>query len=138
MKRQYFLATLIVLTACSTPQNNSPLVLQATQEGSALSSSSFAFRKDGSFKWMNGLSDPFEGRYTIKGSFITLDKIGFDDKVVKSKYLKIIHQLPWSDFRQDYVVLINDRDAIIDRHFVFRIVVDNRNNEPQQQPFRVK
>ena len=126
MKYPYLL-TLILLTACSVPQNNNPLILQATHEGSALSSCSFAFRKDGSFEWMNGLSDPFEGRYTIKDSLITLDKIGFDDKIVKSKYLKIVHQLPWSDFRQDYVVQVNDKNVILDSHFVFRVIVDTRN-----------
>ena len=76
---------------------------------------------------MNGLSDPFEGRYTIKDSLITLDKIGFDDKIVKSKYLKIVHQLPWSDFREDYVVQVNDKNVILDSYFVFRVIVDTRN-----------
>jgi hypothetical protein len=101
--------------------------LQATHEGSALGSSSFAFRKDNSFEWMNGLSNPVEGRYIMKDSFIALDKIGFDDKVIKSKYLKIVHQLPWSSFQSDWVVQINDKGAIIDSHFVFRVVIDNRN-----------
>jgi hypothetical protein len=127
LRAQYFLLVLISLTACSSPQNNSPLLLQATHEGSALSQSSFAFRKDGSFEWMNGLGDPVEGKYTMKDSFITLDKTGFDSKVVKSKYLKIVHQLPWSDFSEDFVVQIDDKGAIIDSNFVFRVVVDKRN-----------
>jgi hypothetical protein len=117
---------LIILTACSSRQNNSPLLLQATHEGSALSSSSFAFRMDSTYEWMNGLSDPIEGRYIMKDSFITLDKIGFDD-IVKSEHLKIVHQLPWSPSSSDWVVQINDKGAIVDSHFVFRVVVDNRN-----------
>ena len=126
MKLQNLLLTFVLITACSSPQNNSPLILQATHEGSALSNSSFAFRKDNSFKWMNGLSNPVEGKYKIKDSFITLDNLGFD-KVVKSQYLKIIHQLPWSDFSAYFVVQIDDKGKIIDSHFVFRVVVDNRN-----------
>jgi hypothetical protein len=116
-----------VVTACSSPQNNSPLILQATHEGSALGSSSFAFRKDGSFEWMNGLSDPVEGRYIMKDSFITLNKIGFDDNIIKSKYLKIFHQLPWSPSSSDWVAQVNDKGVIVDSHFVFRVVFDNRN-----------
>jgi hypothetical protein len=113
--------------ACSSPQNNSPLLLQATHEGTALSGCSFAFRTDGSFEWMNGLSDPVEGKYTMKDSFITLDIAGFDDKVVKSKYLKIVHRLPWADFSGNYVVQIDDKGSIVDSNFIFTVVVDNRN-----------
>jgi hypothetical protein len=116
----------MILTACSSRQNNSPLLLQATHEGSALSTSSFAFRMDSSFEWMNGLGDPVEGRYIMKDSFITLEKIGFDE-VIKSKHLKIVHQLPWSPSSSDWVVQINDKGAIVDSLFVFRVVLDNRN-----------
>ncbi len=75
---------------------------------------------------MNGLSDAVEGRYIMKDSFITLDKIGFDD-VVKSKHLKIVHQLPSSPSSSNWVVQINDKGVIVDSHFVFRVVLDNRN-----------
>jgi len=126
LKHRYLLVPLIILTACSSGQNNSPVLLQATHEGSALGSSSFAFRKDSSFEWMNGLSDAVEGKYIMKDSFITLDKIGFDD-VVKSKHLKIVHQLPLSPSSSNWVVQINDKGVIVDSHFVFRVVLDNRN-----------
>jgi len=101
--------------------------LQATYDSGP--SSSFNFRKDGTFQWTNssglGISQE-EGTYTIKDSLITLNKADFD-KVVKTRHLKITTKLPWSkNTSNTYVVQVNDKGELLDSIFVFKVYIDNR------------
>lgn len=67
---------LILLEGCERT-NNSPCILQATYDAGA-SSSSFTFRKDGTFEWANGSGlGAFQssGKYILKDSVIMLDKL---------------------------------------------------------------
>jgi len=127
LRSLYFISFLTFLSACSF-ENNSPCILQATYDSGP--SSSFNFRKDGTFEWTNGSGmgiSQDEGSYTINDNLITLNKVGFD-KVVKSKHLKITSKLPWSqNTSNSYVVQVNDKGELVDSIFIFRVYIDKRN-----------
>jgi hypothetical protein len=122
-------AVVVIIVNAANQTNNSPCILQATYDSDP-STSSFNFRKDGTFQWTNGSGLGVfqeEGTYTINDSLITLNKADFD-KVIKSKHLKITTSPPWSNNNAGnaYVVQINDKGDLIDSHFVFRIYIDKR------------
>jgi hypothetical protein len=121
------LTVVVVIVNAANQTNNSPCILQATHDSSA--SSSFNFRKDGTFQWTNGSGLGVfqeEGTYNINDSLITLNKADFD-KVLKSKHLKITTTLPWStNTGNTYVVQVNDRGELIDSLFVFTVYIDKR------------
>lgn len=120
------LSVLLFLFFCScTSKPDSPCILQATYDGAPFSSS-FIFKKDRTFEWLNGLTTQINGRYSLKDSIITLDNIGFD-KIIKSKKLLITTVNPNTGLKGRYVVQVNDDIKVIDSQFVFSIYVDTRN-----------
>jgi hypothetical protein len=118
---------LIFFYSCfSEKENNSPCRLLATYK--ATFPSSFNFREDNTFDYMNGLSSG-EGRYTLKDNLITLDKIGFD-KFIKSTRLLIITVHPISGRSGKFLVQVDDKNNLIDSLHTFTILKDNRGSSP--------
>jgi len=79
MLKPLFILLLLFFYSCHSI-TTSPCILQATYDG-APSKSSFIFNADGTFEWIHGWAlstSESDGRFTIKDSIITLDKIGFD------------------------------------------------------------
>ena len=127
MSKYFFTILVLLFSACSS-LNTSPCFLQATYD-SGSSSSSFAFRADGTFEWTNGSGlgvFQTEGRYELKDRIITLDKIGFD-KVIKTNRLLLTSIHPNSHQVGKYVVQVDDQNKVIDSMFIFTVYVDNRN-----------
>ena len=126
------LAAFIFLFICGcASENDSPCVLQATY-GSG-SYSSFSFRKDGTFEWTNGSGlgvSSSEGKYSLKDSIITLDKIGFDE-VIKSPRLLITSIQPWSRQVGKYVIQVDEQNRLIDSMHIFTVYIDERDSRQQ-------
>ena len=123
MTKYYFYFLLLILNSC-TSQNISPCILQATYDSG--SSSSFNFRKDGTFEWTNGSGlgvSIKEGKYLLKDSIITLDKIGFD-KIIKSKRLLITSRHPISKNIGKFVFQVDNENNLIDSMFIFTVYID--------------
>jgi hypothetical protein len=118
---------LLLLSGCEA-ENTSPYILQATYDSGP--SSSFAFRKDRTFRWSNGSGlgvSETDGKYSIKDSVITLDEIGFD-KVVKSKRLLITTIHPNSKAVGKYVIQVDGQNRLIDSMFIFTVYLDRRDS----------
>ena len=127
MNKYFFSFFILFAFGCST-ENNSPCVLQATYDAGA--SGSFIFRKDNTFLWTNGSGlgvSQSEGKYLLKGSIVTLSKIGFD-KVVKSKRLLITSIQPNTHSKGKYLVQVDDQNKVIDSMYIFTIYVDSRDS----------
>ena len=125
MNRYLTVVVLLMFASCES-ENKSPFILQATYDSGP--SSSFAFRKDGTFRWSNGSGlgvSETEGKYSIKDSVITLDKIGFD-KVVKSNRLLITTIQPNSRAVGKYVIQVDEKNSLIDSIFIFTVYLDKR------------
>lgn len=128
MFRSFYFILLFLVLSCNE-ENNSPFILQATYDSGP--SSSFAFRKDGTFQWVNGSGlgvSTYNGKYSFRDSIITLDRIGFDN-VVKSKRLLITSIQPWT--RQvggKYVVQVDDQNRLVDSIFIFTVYLDRRDS----------
>jgi hypothetical protein len=121
---KYIAVVLLILFEGCEQTNNSPCILQATYDAGA-SSSSFAFRKDGTFEWTSGSGlGVFQssGKYILKDSVIMLDKIGFD-KMIKSKRLLIA-----SGRAGSYVVQVDDNNRVLDSMFIFTVYIDKRDS----------
>lgn len=125
---RYLTVIILLLFISCKSEDKSPFILQATYDSGP--SSSFAFRKDGTFRWSNGSGlgvSETEGRYSIKDSVITLDKIGFD-KVVKSKHLLITTIQPNSKAVGKYVTQVDEQNRLIDSIFIFTVYLDRRDS----------
>jgi hypothetical protein len=132
MTKFFFTALILSISSCSS-ENNSLCILQATYD--ATSSSSFIFRKDGSFQWTNGGGRGVfqnEGKYTWKDSIITLDKTGFDN-VVKSKRLLITATQPNSHAAGKFLVQVDNQNSVIDSMYIFTIYIDVRDSISKNQ-----
>ena len=98
--------------------------MQATYDSG--SSSSFNFRQDGTFEWTNGSGLGVSikgGKYLLKDSIITLDKIGFD-KIIKSKRLLITSRHPISKNIGKFVFQVDKENKLIDSMFIFTVYID--------------
>jgi hypothetical protein len=118
-----FFFSIWIICSCKQP-NNSPCLIQATYDRCG-----FVFREDGTYGWVNGSGMGVftqEGTYKINKNHILLDTSNVDN-VVTTKYLLITHKLPWwNDTTNTFVIQVNDRDEMVDSHFVFKIYIDNR------------
>jgi len=124
---KYLAALTIIFSRCSS-ENNSPCFIQATYDSGP--SSSFNFRKDSTFQWTNGSGlgvSQSDGKYSLKDSIITLDKIGFD-QVIKSKRLLITKVHPNSHQAGKFVVQVDEKNRVIDSMFIFTIYIDSRDS----------
>ena len=113
-----------------TQQNNSPCLLHAIYD-SGSSGCSFYFRKDGTFEWANGGGlggGTTEGKYTINGDIITLNKIGFD-RVIKSERLLITSTHPNSLSSGTFLIQVDKENKLIDSMFIFTVNIDKRDGE---------
>jgi hypothetical protein len=124
MIRCLITALILFLCGCSS-ENKSPCKLLATYK--ATFPSSFNFREDNSFEYINGFTTQIEGHYTWKDSIITLDKIGFD-KFIKSKRLLITTIHPIARIPGEYLVQVDDKNNLIDSMHTFTIYIDMRDS----------
>ena len=125
---KFYVSIIIFLVLGCTAENNSSCVLQATYDSGP--SSSFNFCKDNTFQWTSGSGlgiSQSEGKYLLKDSIITLNKIGFD-KIITSKRLLITTTQPNSHRKGKYLVQVDDQNTLIDSAFIFTIYIDSRDS----------
>ena len=112
------LLALVTFSGCKE-ESKSPCILQATYDHCG-----FIFRRDNTYEWYNGISSD-QGNYKRKDNLITLDRSNFDS-IVKTKYLLIAENLPWTNMGTSgkFIIQVDNNKKAIDSFFVFKVYID--------------
>lgn len=116
----------IILFGCSTEQNNSPVLLAASQN-SGPGAAILTLRQDGSCEWIAGVFDSIhEGKYQLKDSVITLEGIDLGDELKTNRLLFTKHNPNNADWHEPILVRLNSNLRIINPHLILNVTVDKR------------
>jgi hypothetical protein len=116
----------VILFGCSTKQNNSPILLMASQN-SGPGAAILTLRQDGSCEWIAGMFDsPHEGEFQLGDSVITLEGIDLGDSS-KTRRLLLTRKNPNNATIHELILLrLDSNKRIASPHLILNVTVDKR------------
>jgi hypothetical protein len=116
----------VILFSCSTERNNSPIILEASQN-SGPGATILKLRQDGSCEWIGGIFDSMhEGKYQLQDSIITLEGIDLGDESKTNRLLFTKHNPNNADWHEPILLRVNRSQQIVDRHLILNVTIDKR------------